>query len=137
MSMQDPIADMFTRIRNAQSRIKPSTNCPATKYKIAILDVLKREGYIRGYDKLEVNGKPEIKIHLKYHQGKPVIEEIRRIAKPSLPIYRAFDDMAPVCNGLGIRMISTSQGVFSDKELRSKFATTKKKLGGVVIGEVI
>tara|TARA_B100001989_G_scaffold251557_1_gene231019 strand:+ start:124 stop:531 length:408 start_codon:yes stop_codon:yes gene_type:complete len=135
--MQDPIADMFTRIRNAQFRTKPSTNCPATKYKVAILDVLKREGYISGYDKIDVDGKPEIKIYLKYHMGKPVIEEIRRIAKPSLPIYHGFDDMSPVCNGLGIRVVSTSKGVFSDKELRDKFAASKQKLGGVIIGEVI
>ena len=137
MSMQDPIADMFTRIRNAQSRTKASTNCPATKYKVAILDVLKREGYISGYNRIDINGKPEIKIYLKYHMGKAVIEEIRRIAKPSLPIYNAFDDMSPVCNGLGIRVVSTSQGVFSDKELRAKFSTSKQKLGGVIIGEII
>jgi small subunit ribosomal protein S8 len=128
---------MFTRIRNAQSRTKSSTNCPATKYKAAILDVLKREGYIRGYDNVVVEGKPEIKIHLKYHMGKPVIDVIKRIAKPSLPIYKSYDDMQPVCNGLGIRMISTSGGVYSDRELRAKFSSSKQKLGGIIIGEVI
>ena len=137
MSMQDTIADMFTRIRNGQARAKPFVHCPKTKYKMAILDVLQREGYIEGYEDDARQGLPEIKIQLKYHQGEPVIHKISRVSKPSLPIYSGYDDMLPVCNGLGIRIVSTSSGLHSDRELRKRSKKERQKLGGVVVGEVI
>ena len=137
MSMQDAIADMFTRIRNAQSRLKPSVMCPKTNYKASILSVLEREGYISDHETVDVNGKPQLKITLRYHDGKPVIHQISRVSKPSLPVYMAYDEMVPVCNGLGIRIISTSNGMFSDRELRSLVSQGKQKLGGAVIGEVV
>lgn len=137
MSMQDPIADMFTRVRNAQHRFKPVVYCPHTKYKMLVLDVLKREGYIDGYQAEDLDGKPSIKIHLKYHADKPVINKISRISRSSLRVYNAFDDMMPVCNGLGVRIVSTSKGVFSDRELRKMFKKDQQKVGGEIIGEVI
>ena len=137
MSMQDAIADMFTRIRNAQSRLKPFVMCPKTKYKASILEVLEREGYIADHQTVDVDGKPQLKITLRYYDGKPVIHKISRISKPSLPVYMSYDDMVPVCNGLGIRIISTSNGVYSDRELRNLVVQGKEKLGGAVIGEVV
>ncbi len=137
MSMQDPIADMFTRVRNAQKRFKPVVYCPHTKYKLLILDVLKREGYIDGYQSDELDGKPSIKIHLKYHADQPVINKISRISRSSLRVYNAFDDMSPVCNGLGVRIVSTSKGVFSDRELRKMYKKDQQKVGGEIVGEVI
>lgn len=137
MSMQDSVADMFTRMRNAQQRLKPFTTCLSTKYKLSILDVLKREGYITGYEVEKDGVKSNVKIILKYHNGKPVIEKIDKITKSSLPVYHGYDQMQPVCNGLGIRIVSTSDGVYSDRELRLRFSKNNEKLGGTVIGEVI
>ena len=137
MSMQDSIADMFTRMRNAQQRLKPFTTCLSTKYKLSILDVLKREGYISGYETDKVGAISHVKIFLKYHSGKPVIEKIDKISKSSLPVYQGYDQMHPVCNGMGIRIVSTSEGVYSDRELRMRLAKENRKLGGTVIGEVI
>ena len=137
MSMQDPIADMFTRVRNAQQRLKPFVMCPKTNYKATILEVLVREGFISGYETVEVDGKPQLKIQLKYQDGRSVIHKISRVSKPSLPVYAAYDDMEPVCNGLGIRIISTSNGLMSDRELRALHADKKTKLGGEVVGEVL
>lgn len=137
MSMQDAIADMFTRIRNAQARTKMFVSCYKTKYKVAILEVLKREGYIEGFEQEEVEGIGHLKIKLKYHMGKPVICKIAKISKSSLPVYQNFDDMDPVCNGMGIRIVSTSKGLYSDRELRDLFSKEHVKLGGEVIGEVL
>jgi small subunit ribosomal protein S8 len=137
MSMQDSIADMFTRIRNAQHRHKAFVSCPQTKFKLSILDVLKREGYIENFETVTEGGFPEVKIRLKYYMGKPVISKIKKISKCSLPQYSSFADLAPVCNGMGIRLVSTSKGVFSDRELRKAFKTKQEKLGGEVIGEVL
>ena len=137
MSMQDSVADMFTRIRNAQQRMKAVVSCYKTKHKVSILDVLKREGFIQGYDFEDIEGIQNIKIFLKYHMGRPVINKIARISKSSLPVYVPFDAMEPVCNGLGIRIVSTSRGVFSDRELRDRYGKENEKLGGEVLGEVL
>ena len=137
MSMQDSIADMFTRIRNAQARKKPIVCCYKTKFKVAILEVLKREGYIEGFDFEDVEGISHIRIFLKYYMGNAVISKIEKISKSSLPVYNSFDDMVPVCNGMGIRIVSTSSGLYSDRELREMFTNKKHKLGGEVIGEVL
>ena len=137
MSMHDSIADMFTRIRNAQSTLKPFTNCPSTKYKLSILDVLLREGFIKSYDVEKDGAKSTVKIFLKYHNNRPVIDKLSKVSKASPPCYQSYEDMVPVCNGLGIRIVSTSEGVFSDRELRGMFKRKKKRLGGCVIGEVV
>lgn len=137
MSMQDSIADMFTRIRNAQHRHKAFVTCPQTKFKLSILDVLQREGFIEGFETVSDSAFPEIKIKLKYYMGRPVISKIRKISKPSLPKYANYTEMTPVCNGMGIRLVSTSKGVFSDRELRKTFKAKQEKLGGEVIGEVL
>lgn len=138
MSMQDSIADMFTRIRNAQHRHKAFVSCPQTKFKLSILEVLKREGYIENFETHSEGAFPEIKIRLKYYMGKPVISKIKKISKCSLPCYSAFADLiSPVCNGMGIRLVSTSKGVFSDRELRKAYKANQEKLGGEVIGEVL
>jgi small subunit ribosomal protein S8 len=135
--MHDSIADMFTRIRNAQSTLKPFTQCASTKYKLSVLDVLVREGFIKRYDVEKDGVKSNVTIFLKYHDSRPVIEKISKISKPSLPCYESFEEMVPVCNGLGIRIVSTSEGVYSDRELRAMYKNSKKRLGGCVVGEVI
>ena len=137
MSMQDSIADMFTRIRNAQARKKPVVYCYKTNFKVAILEVLEREGYIEKFDFEDVDGISQLRIFLKYHLGQAVISKIAKISKPSLPVYNSYDDMIPVCNGMGIRIVSTSRGLFSDRELREMYAKKQHKLGGEVIGEVL
>lgn len=137
MSMQDSVADMFTRIRNAQARKKLSVSCYKTNFKVSILEVLRREGYIEGFEFEDVDGIPHILIFLKYHMGRAVISKIAKISKSSLPVYHSFDDMVPVCNGMGIRIVSTSEGLYSDRELRDMVAKKQQKLGGEVIGEVL
>ena len=119
MSMTDPIADMLTRIRNAQSASKAQVSMPASKVKAAIASVLKEEGYIRDFGVTEVDGKPELTIILKYFQGKPVIEAIRRISRPGLRIYKGKDELPKVRGGLGVAIVSTSQGVMSDRAARA------------------
>ena len=117
--MTDPIGDMLTRIRNGQRARKAQVNSPASKLRARLLDVLQREGYIRGYTRFEMDtGKPELQIELKYHDGEPVIREINRISKPGRRVYSSIKDLPTIYNGLGISILSTPQGVMSDSEAR-------------------
>ncbi|MEN9503180.1 MAG: ribosomal protein [Pseudomonadota bacterium] len=119
MSMSDPIADMLTRIRNGQSASKASVSFPASKQKNAILGVLESEGYIAGFEAGEAEGKPVITVKLKYFQGKPVISSIKRVSRPGLRIFRGKDELPTVMGGYGVAIISTSQGVMSDRAARA------------------
>jgi small subunit ribosomal protein S8 len=118
MSMTDPIADMLTRIRNAQSSEKKSVAMPASRLKSAIAQVLKDEGYIEDFAVREGEGKPQLEIGLKYYAGKPVIERIERVSRPGLRIYRPKDELPRVMNGLGVAIVSTSRGVMTDRKAR-------------------
>lgn len=120
MSMSDPIADLLTRIRNAQMVGKASLEIPSSKLKQAICQVMADEGYIQGYEVMKDGVKELLKVHLKYFNGKPVIENIERISKPSRRIYKTKDELPKVQGGLGIAIISTSQGVMTDKQARQK-----------------
>jgi small subunit ribosomal protein S8 len=118
MSMTDPIADMLTRIRNAQQAEKQSVAMPASKVKAAIAQVLKDEGYVDDFAVRELEGKPTLEISLKYYAGKPVIEKIERVSRPGLRIYKPKDDLPKVMNGLGVAIVSTSRGVMTDRKAR-------------------
>ena len=118
MSMSDPIADMLTRIRNAQMVEKATVEMPSSRVKVAIAGVLKDEGYIDGFRVTE-ESKPVLEIALRYHGGRPVIEKIERVSKPGLRIYRGKDDIPRVMNGLGIAIVSTSRGVMTDRKARA------------------
>jgi small subunit ribosomal protein S8 len=118
MPMTDPIADMLTRIRNAQRSEKQTTVMPASKLKSAIAQVLKDEGYIEGFALRDGDGKPQLEISLKYYAGKPVIERIERVSRPGLRIYRQKDELPKVMNGLGVAIVSTSRGVMTDRKAR-------------------
>lgn len=118
MSMSDPIADMLTRIRNAQAARKPSVVMFATKLKMAIAKVLKTEGYLLDYEVTEDNKKKQLLLGLKYYKDKPVIESIRRISRPGLRVYRSKNKLPQVMGGMGIVIISTSKGVMSDHTAR-------------------
>lgn len=120
MSMTDPIADMLTRIRNAQKARKESVRMPASKLKQAIARVLEDEGYVSGHSLDGEGASAELVIELKYFDGAPVIERIRRSSRPGLRIYRGADDLPRVLGGLGIAIVSTSAGVMSDREAREK-----------------
>lgn len=126
MNMQDPISDMFIRIKNAQFANKISVNIPFSNFKKKITILLKKEGYIKDYCKKNIP-QPFLKIFLKYFKGKPVIDTIKRVSKPGLRIYKKKNEIPKVISGLGIAIISTSQGVCSDREAR------KKGLGGEII----
>ena len=119
MSMTDPIADMLTRIRNAQSSEKKSVAMPASRLKSAIAQVLKDEGYIEDFAVRDGEGKPQLEIGLKYYAGKPVIERIERVSRPGLRIYRPKDELPKVMNGLGVAIVSTSRGVMTDRKARA------------------
>ena len=120
--MNDPLGDMLTRIRNAQMRGKSSVNTPASKLRRWVLDVLKDEGYIRGYSETEiVNGVSELEIELKYYEGQPVIQEIQRVSKPGRRVYSSVKTMPVVRNGLGISIVSTPKGVMSDNAARENY----------------
>ena len=119
MSMQDPIADMLTRIRNAQMAGKPDVDMPGSKLKVAVAKVLKDEGYIAEFAAAEEEGKPRLSIELKYYQGKPVIAEIDRISRPSLRRYVNKDELPLVRNGLGVAIVSTSKGVMTERAARA------------------
>lgn len=119
MSMTDPIADMLTRIRNAQMVEKASVSMPASKIKAAIAKVLKDEGYIEDFALRQNEGKSELDIALKYYAGRPVIERIERISKPGLRVYRGKDDLPRVMNGLGVAIVSTPKGVMTDRKARA------------------
>ncbi|RWU08770.1 30S ribosomal protein S8 [Pseudidiomarina gelatinasegens] len=129
MSMQDPIADMFTRIRNAQGANKVAVRMPASKQKLAIAQVLKEEGYIADFS---VSGevKTELEVTLKYFEGKPVIETIERVSRPGLRIYKKRNELPKVMGGLGVAVVSTSKGLMTDRAAR------KAGLGGEVLGYV-
>ena len=118
MSMTDPIADMLTRIRNAQMVEQTVVAMPMSKVKLAIAKVLQDEGYIDGF-KVSGDAKPVLEIALKYYAGRPVIEKIERISKPGLRIYKGKDDIPRVMNGLGIAIVSTSRGVMTDRKARA------------------
>ncbi len=118
MSMQDPIADFLTRIRNGQMAEKISVRIPASKIKIAIAKVLLNEGYILGFEEEQQDSKSSIRVDLKYFKGKAVIEEVKRISRPGLRIYKACEDMPRVKDGLGIAIVSTSKGIMSDAQAR-------------------
>ncbi len=119
MSMSDPLGDMLTRIRNGQMAKKSSVVAPSSKLRANVLDVLKREGFIRSFEEYEDRpGIRELKIELKYHEGTPAIQEISRVSRPGRRVYSKIKDLSKVYNGLGISIISTPRGVMSDAEAR-------------------
>ena len=130
MSMQDPIADMLTRIRTGQMAEKKTVSMPASTKKAAVAKVLLDEGYITSYENLEVEGKPELSIELKYFDGKPVIEMIKRVSRPGLRSYKTANDIPKVNGGLGISIISTNKGLLTDRAARAQ------GIGGEVICNV-
>jgi small subunit ribosomal protein S8 len=132
MSMTDPIGDMLTRIRNGQRVCAGSVVSPLSKFRINVLAVLEQEGYIRGYGREDgEDGKEQIRIELKYHDGEPVIRTISRVSTPGRRVYSGIADLADVCNGLGIAILSTPQGVMSDSQARAA------NVGGEVLCNVI
>ena len=126
MSMQDTLADMFTRIRNAQMAEKQVVSMPSSKMKLSVLEVLKNEGFIANYSVSE-GVKTEVSVELRYFEGRPVIEEIKRSSRPGLRQYKASNDLPSVRGGLGVAIVSTSQGVMTDRAAR------KAGIGGEVI----
>jgi small subunit ribosomal protein S8 len=130
MSMSDPVADMLTRIRNGQAAGKSSVTMPASKLKMAIAQVLKDEGYIGEFSRSESGSKAELTVELRYFQGRPVIETIRRVSRPGLRIYKSRDELPKVRGGLGVAIVSTSRGVMTDREAR------KQGHGGEVLAYV-
>jgi small subunit ribosomal protein S8 len=120
MSMSDPIADMLTRIRNAQMVNKTTVALPASKIKVAIAKVLKDEGYIDGYKVQNADGKSELSIELKYYAGRAVIERIERVSRPGLRVYKGRDDIPQVMNGLGVAIVTTPRGVMTDRKARAE-----------------
>ena len=126
MSMQDPIADMLTRIRNGQAAAKVSVAMPSSKQKVAIAKLRKEEGYIADY-KVSGDAKAELEVELKYFQGKPVVELIQRVSRPGLRIYKKRGELPKIMNGLGIAVVSTSKGVMTDRAAR------KAGMGGEII----
>ena len=119
MSMTDPIAYFLTRIRNGQSSGKTEVNVPASKVKLAIAKVLKDEGYIEDFASTSLEGKPMLAVQLKYFQGRPVIDRLERISRPGLRVYKGKDELPSILGGLGIAIVSTSQGVMSDRQARA------------------
>ncbi len=120
MNINDPIGDMITRIRNAHLRGKDYVDSPSSNLRINVLDVLKDEGFIKGYSKTDYeNGKSEVQIELKYHEGEPVIREINRVSKPGRRVYSSVRGMNLVKNGLGVSILSTPKGVMSDRSART------------------
>lgn len=120
MSMNDPISDMLTRIRNGQTARKVSVSLPASRVKSAIAKVLQAEGYIGGYSTEDVDGKPTLTIELKYYQDRPVIERIERVSRPGLRVYSSAADLPKVQGGLGVAIVSTSDGVMTDRQARTE-----------------
>ncbi|HEV7164492.1 MAG: 30S ribosomal protein S8 [Gammaproteobacteria bacterium] len=130
MSMTDPIADMFTRIRNAQMVGHAEVSMPNSKVKTEIARLLKDEGYIEDFANRETEGKPVLSIALKYHEGRPVIDRLERVSRPGLRVYKRKDQLPKVLGGLGVAIVSTPQGVMSDRAARAAGQ------GGEVIGVV-
>ena len=131
MSVNDPLGDMLTRIRNAQLRGKTVVSTPASKLRLHVLEVLQSEGYIRGFTEVEKDGKKNIEIELKYYDGAPVISEIRRVSKPGRRVYSSVKDLPLVQNGLGISILSTPKGVMSDNSARTE------NVGGEILCRVV
>lgn len=127
--MTDPIADMFTRIRNGQSAAKVAVTMPSSKVKVAIANLLKEEGYISDYSVAE-GVKPELAVTLKYFEGKEVIEKIKRVSRPGLRVYKSCDELPQVLAGMGIAIVSTSKGLMTDRAARNA------GIGGEIIGFV-
>ena len=119
MSMSDPIADMFTRIRNGQAAGKRRVSMPSSKQKRAVAELLQAEGYLLGYEVEPAEGKPVLHIDLKYFEGRPVIERIDRVSRPGLRIYKGVKDLPRVQGGLGIAIVSTSKGLMTDRAARA------------------
>ena len=119
MSMQDPISDMLTRIRNAQRANKVSVSMPSSKLKMAIAKVLKDEGYVEEFAVRNEDSKPVLDVQLKYYAGRPVIERIDRVSRPGLRVYKGSNDIPKVMNGLGVAIVSTSTGVMTDRKARA------------------
>ncbi|WP_157215691.1 30S ribosomal protein S8 [Flavisphingomonas formosensis] len=130
MALTDPLGDLLTRIRNGQRARKDSVVTPASKLRARVLDVLKREGYIRGYVEEDVAGHAGLRIELKYFEGQPAIQHLARVSKPGRRVYSGSKELPRVRNGLGITIVSTPQGVLSDAEAR------EKNVGGEVLAEV-
>jgi small subunit ribosomal protein S8 len=130
MSMSDPVADMFTRIRNAQRVAKPAVAMPASKLKKAIAQVLKDEGYIDNFAVTQDGPKATLEVHLKYYAGRPVIERIERVSRPGLRVYKGQHDLPKVMNGLGVAILSTSRGLMTDRKAR------QTGVGGEILGYV-
>ena len=120
MSMSDPIADLLTRIRNAQMVAKPTVSVPSSKVKVAIAQVLKDEGYIDGFQVKTEAGKSELEIALKYYAGRPVIERIERVSRPGLRVYKSASDLPVVQGGLGVAILSTSKGVMTNRRAKAE-----------------
>jgi len=128
MSINDPLGDMLTRIRNAQMRRRPKVSTPASSLRGRVLDVLQDEGYIRGYTRVEVKGEiPQFEIELKYYNGQPAIREIERVSKPGRRVYSPVKNIPTVANGLGVSILSTPKGVMSDAKAR------EANVGGEII----
>ena len=130
MSINDPLGDMLTRIRNAQERKRPLVSTPASKLRQRVLDVLAEEGYIRGYAHVEHKGKAEFQIELKYYNGQPAIREISRVSTPGRRVYTPVRDLPTIANGLGVSILSTPKGVMSDNRAR------EENVGGEVLCSV-
>lgn len=130
MSVMDPIADMFVRIRNAQATGKPAVRMPSSKVKVAIAELLKSEGYINDLAVRDLGPKKELEIALRYYQGKPAIDKLKRVSRPGLRQYRGKDAVPKVLGGLGVAIVSTSSGLMTDAQAR------KQGLGGELIGMV-
>lgn len=131
MTMSDPLGDMLTRIRNGQRALKSTVVTPASRLRENVLEVLQREGYIRGFSTAEMDpGIRELTVELKYYEGAPVIKEIKRVSKPGCRVYSGIRDLSRVYNGLGISIISTPRGVMSDNEARAA------NVGGEVLCQI-
>ncbi len=130
MPMTDPLGDMLTRIRNGQQARKDSILTPASKLRSNVLDVLQREGYIRGYSEEELAGQKGLRIELKYFEGQPAIQHVARVSKPGRRVYSGSRELPRIRNGLGITIVSTPRGVLSDAEARDQ------NVGGEVLAEV-
>jgi small subunit ribosomal protein S8 len=130
MALTDPLGDMLTRIRNGQRAKKDSVVTPASKLRVRVLDVLQREGYIRGYSSEAVGGHDGLRIELKYFEGQPAIKHVARVSKPGRRIYSGAQELPRIRNGLGITIVSTPKGVLSDAEAR------EQNVGGEVLAEV-
>jgi small subunit ribosomal protein S8 len=130
MSLQDPLADMFTRIRNGQMAGKKSVEMPSSKQKVALARVLAEEGYVAGFSVAQETAKPTLRVDLKYYEGKPVIEQIARVSRPGLRVYKKVDRLPRVKQGLGVLILSTSRGVMTDRAAR------KANVSGEIICQV-